>query len=244
MTGKGRRTSDASGDRHVNERGPIVTLDGPAGSGKSTTAREVAGRLGFRHLDSGGLYRAITLALLRSGIPEAEWSSLSEADMRGLDVNVAPTGTTFGIMVGGEVVTDALRTPEVTSRVARLASLPAARACLLTLQRAAGVHGSLVADGRDMGSVVFPEADVKVYLVADLGERARRRLLEVGVDDPSDEDVEEQSGALAARDREDSEREISPLRKPEDAHLIDTTRLDFEQQVDAIVNLVEQLTVT
>ena len=234
-----------AGERSAREpgggpQGPIVTLDGPAGSGKSTTAREVAHRLGFRHLDSGALYRALTLALLESDIPEDEWADLDEHAMRALDVLVTPRETELEVSVGGRVVNDELRSEEVTSRVAYLASLPAACACVLNLRRAAGALGRLVADGRDMGSVVFPHADVKVYLVADLGERARRRLKDGGVEEPSDEDVEVQSGVIAERDRHDSEREHSPLRKPEEAELLDTTRLSFEEQVDAIIDLVRE----
>ena len=217
-----------------------MTLDGPAGSGKSTTAREVARRLGFRHLDSGALYRALTLALLEGGISEGQWEELDEQAMRALDVTVTPRGTRLEVSVGGRVVTEELRSEAVTSRVAYLASLPAARACLLNLQRAAGAQGRLVADGRDMGSVVFPHADVKIYLVADLGERARRRLREGGLDEPTDDDVAEQSGVIAERDRHDSEREHSPLRKPEDAELLDTTRLSFEEQVETIIALVQE----
>lgn len=221
-------------------QGPIVTLDGPAGSGKSTTAREVARRLDFRHLDSGALYRALTLALLESDVPEEEWADLDEHAMRALDVSVTPVGTELEVSVGGRLVDQELRSEEVTARVAHLASLPAARACLLNLQRAAGAQGRLVADGRDMGSVVFPHADVKVYLVADLTERARRRLKDGGVDDPTKDDVVSQSEVIAERDRHDSEREHSPLRKPEDAHLVDTTRLGFEEQVDTIIGFVEE----
>lgn len=220
--------------------GPIVTLDGPAGSGKSTTAREVARRLGFRNLDSGALYRALTLALLESDVPEEEWADLDEQAMRALDVTVTPVGSELEVSVGGRLVNEELRSEEVTARVAHLASLPAARACLLNLQRAAGAQGRLVADGRDMGSVVFPHADVKVYLVAELTERARRRLKDGGLEDPSEDDVASQSEVIAERDRHDSEREHSPLRKPEDAHLVDTTRLDFDEQVDAVIELVEE----
>ncbi len=220
--------------------GPVVTLDGPAGSGKSSTAKEVARRLGFRHLDSGALYRALTLALLESGLPLAEWAGLDESDMRALDVSVSAGEDHSIVLVNGRPVTVELRASDVTSSVAHLASLPASRACLLTLQRAAGEHGSLVADGRDMGSVVFPDAEVKVYLVADLGERARRRLRDEGVSEPTEDEVQTQSGAIADRDRHDSEREISPLRMPDGAHLIDTTRLGFEEQVSSIVSLAEQ----
>lgn len=228
-------------DSEAPRRGPIVTLDGPAGSGKSTTAKAVAERLGFRHLDSGALYRALTLALLEADVPEERWDELSEEEMRSLDVRVESSDTTFDVLVGGRVVRDELRTPEVTARVPHLASLAPSRASLLTLQRSAGLHGRLVADGRDMGSVVYPDAEVKVYLVADLEQRARRRLIEVGVEEPSEDAIEDQAATLAARDRHDSEREHSPLRKPEDAHLIDTTRLDFEEQVAAIETLVHAL---
>jgi cytidylate kinase len=225
------------------KEGPVITLDGPAGSGKSTTAKAVAGRLGFRHLDSGSLYRALTLALLDSGVDEKDWEAMSEAELRALDVSVEPTPTGFDVVVGGRTVTAELRTSDVTSRVARLASLPASRACLLALQRDAGRHGRLVADGRDMGTVVFPDAELKTYLVADLKERARRRLRDEGVVDPTEGDLLLQADSIAERDRHDSEREHSPLRKPEEAHLIDTTRLDFREQVEAIVALAQQLTI-
>lgn len=221
--------------------GPIVTLDGPAGSGKSTTAKAVAARLGFRHLDSGALYRALTLALLEKGIAESDWDQLTEEQMRALDVRVVPSERGFDVHVNGRLVLDELRVADVTSRVAHLASLRPSRATLLTLQRSAGEHGSLVADGRDMGTVVFPHAAVKVYLVADLTERARRRLRDEGIEEPTDEDVSRQSSSMAGRDRQDSEREHAPLRKAEDAHLIDTTRLSFQEQVDTIVARAEAL---
>ncbi len=220
---------------------PVVTLDGPAGSGKSTTARAVAARLGFRHLDSGSLYRALTYALLDSDIAEEGWADLDESQIQALDVSIEPNDIGFDVYVGGREVSDELRSPSVTSRVAHLASLPASRASLMTLQRAAGEHGRLVADGRDMGTVVFPEAEVKVYLVAELPERAKRRLRDEGIEDPSSDEVNVQSTSIAERDRHDSEREHSPLRKPETAHLIDTTRLTFEEQVDAIVKLVSEV---
>lgn len=231
-------------DAHMSrmDGGPIVTVDGPAGAGKSTTARQVAARLQFRHLDSGSLYRALTFALMESGVPEDSWADLNEEDLQSLDVSVSPTPTSFEVTVCGRAVEAELRAPRVTSRVARLASLPAVRACLLSLQRTAGRHGRLVADGRDMGTVVFPGAEVKIYLVAELPERARRRLLDQGVADPTDDDVAAQSETISERDRHDSERKISPLRKPDHAHLIDTTRLSFDEQVDTIVALVQELT--
>jgi cytidylate kinase len=222
--------------------GPVVTLDGPAGSGKSSTAREVAKRLGFRHLDSGALYRAITFALLDAGVPEDRWGALAEEELRSLGIELVPDGGAFQVRVGGRPVSDELRTAAVTDRVARVATLPATRGCLLHLQRAAGEGGRLVADGRDMGTVVFPDAEVKIYLVADLEERARRRLAEQGVAAPDAHQLAAGLEALEARDRQDSERRLSPLRRPPGAHVIDTTGRSFEEQVDAIVSLVRPLT--
>jgi cytidylate kinase len=220
------------------KRGPIVTLDGPAGAGKTSTAKEVARRLGLRHLDSGALYRALTFALLESGTHEDRWPELDVEAIRALGVGLHPAEDGFQVRVGGRVVDEELRTPEVTSRVSLLARLPAVRACLLELQRAAGEHGGLVADGRDMGSVVFPEADVKVFLVAALHERARRRVLQDGTAEDGPEALAAQAEAIARRDERDSERELSPLRRPEGAVEIDTTGLAFEDQVEAIVDLV------
>lgn len=222
--------------------GPVVTLDGPAGSGKSTTAKAVARRLGLRHLDSGALYRALTYALQEAGVPEGRWEELDVDHFLALGVELSATEQGFEVRLAGRVLREELRTPRVTDRVALLARLPAARTCLLDLQRSAGAHGRLVADGRDMGTVVFPDADLKIYLVADLEERARRRLREVGTDDPSAEVLAEQVGAIRDRDRIDSARDVSPLRRPDDAVEIDTTGLSFEEQVDAIVERARRLT--
>jgi cytidylate kinase len=218
----------------------VVTLDGPAGAGKSTTARAVADALGFRHLDSGALYRALTLALLRRGIPRERWPALGEDELAALGVSVDPSAPDFRVLLDGRPVAEELRSAEVTEWVSHLAGLPAARACLLGLQRAAGAAGRLVADGRDMGSVVFPEAEVKVYLVADLSERARRRLEQIGTSRPSPDAVAAEAETIEERDRRDSQRALSPLRKPEGAHEIDTTRLSFDEQVAAIVALVRR----
>ncbi|MDZ7779922.1 MAG: 3-phosphoshikimate 1-carboxyvinyltransferase [Gemmatimonadota bacterium] len=222
--------------------GPIVTLDGPAGSGKSSTARAVAEALGFRHLDSGALYRALTYALLRSEIPTEQWHTLSESDLDALDVRAIPTEEGFDVRVMGRSVVEELRTPEVTEHVAMLAGLPAARASLIELQRMAGRRGRLVADGRDLGTVVFPDAEVKVFLVADLEERARRRLAETGTRDPDERTLQLQMEQIAERDRHDSERRHAPLRESEDAHRIDTTGLPFDRQVKSVVELVRRLT--
>jgi len=221
--------------------GPIVTLDGPAGSGKSTTAKEVARRLGLRHLDSGALYRALTYALLEAGVPEERWAALAPQDFRALGVALLPTKDGFDVVLGDRALGGELRTAAVTDRVASLAKVPAARACLLDLQRSAGARGRLVADGRDMGTVVFPDADLKIFLVADLEERARRRLREAG-GEPNDQALAAQMGAIRNRDRTDSARDASPLRRPEGAVEIDTTGLSFDEQVAQIVELARPLT--
>jgi cytidylate kinase len=223
-------------------RGPVVTLDGPAGAGKSSTAKAVAKRLGLRHLDSGALYRALTFGLMEAGIPEARWPDLSVDELRALDVSLEGSDGGYRVLVGNRPVDAELRTPEVTRRVAALARIPSVRACLLELQRSAGEEGGLVADGRDMGTVVFPDADVKVFLVADLEERARRRLLQEHAPiDP--EAVAATAAAIARRDEQDAGRELSPLKRPDGALDIDTTGMSFSAQVDAIVDRVRRLTV-
>lgn len=215
----------------------IITIDGPAGSGKSTTARTVAARLGFRHLDSGALYRALTFALLDAGVPEGEWRNLAVEDLERFDIAVEPAGDGFRILLGGRPLGPELRSPEVGERVSPLAAHPAVREWLLERQREAGRQGRLVADGRDMGATVFPAADLKVFLTADLRERARRRLLERGGGEPEAEALERSMRELADRDRRDAGREASPLRRAPDAVVLDTTGLSFEEQVEAIVDL-------
>ena len=222
--------------------GPVVTLDGPAGAGKTSTAKEVARRLGLRHLDSGALYRALTFALREQGIPDERWPDLEPDELRALGVSLLGTADGFEVRLGDRVLDQELRTSEVTGRVSLLARLPAVRACLLELQQAAGKQGGLVADGRDMGTVVFPDAEVKVYLVADLHERARRRILQDGSGPARPETLAAEAEAISLRDDRDSGRDLSPLRKPDGAVEIDTTGLSFEDQVEAIVELVHQLT--
>jgi cytidylate kinase len=224
--------------------GPVITIDGPAGSGKSSTAKAVARVLGYRHLDSGALYRALTLALLREGIDSEELPDLSEEFLLELDVDIRPIDEGFEVRVGGISVDEELRTQDVTDLVSHLARLAAVRGCLLDLQRRAGSKGRLVADGRDMGTVVFPDAEIKIYLVADVAERARRRLLEQGSTATDESELALQIKAISDRDRRDSERDISPLRKDAAAIEIDTTGLAFDDQVDAVVTRVRRLTLS
>ena len=220
--------------------GIIIALDGPAGSGKSSTARAVAERLGYRHLDSGAFYRALTWAALRASIPADEWTALTPEQLDALDVHGAPEGRSYALSVGGWDVSDAIRTPEVNAHVSRMAAVPAVREWLMDALREAGARGGLVADGRDIGTVVFPDAELKAFLVADPEERARRRLREQGSSDLSDDDVRAEAQRLLGRDEIDAGRAVAPLAEAADAVRIDTTALSFEAQVEAVVRLARE----
>lgn len=214
----------------------IIAIDGPAGSGKSSTARAVARTLGFRHLDSGAFYRALTWAALQRRRHPDEWPRLSPADVADLGVSAEPSGEGFRMRVHGEDVSEAIRTAEVNANVSRMARVPAVRSWLLERLRAAGRTSHLVADGRDIGTVVFPDAELKVFLVADARERARRRLLQMDL--PVDEaSVTAEVRRIEERDRADSTRDVAPLRPAGDAVRLDTTGLQFEEQVARIVAL-------
>src|SRR5688572_10000529 len=209
----------------------IIALDGPAGSGKSSTARAVAKELGFRHLDSGAFYRAITYAAMHRGIPVADWDKLSPAELDALRVSAEPADVGFRMLVAGEDVTEAIRAAEVNAHVSAMARIPAVRDWLLETLRETALKSDLVADGRDIGTVVFPSAELKIFLVAEPRTRALRRLGQMGlpVDDHS---VAAEMGRIEERDLVDSSRDVAPLRAAEDAVTVDTTALDFDSQVE------------
>ncbi len=221
----------------------VIAIDGPAASGKSSTASLVARRLGWAHLDSGALYRAITLAVLDNiGERGAGSGSLWSAQQI---VSLAEDLPVRLVLVGPEVagvdVAQAIRSERVTQRVSEIAAIPEVRHWVNVQQReAVQAHSrGVVVDGRDIGTVVFPDAPLKVFLTASPEERARRRLAERegGRGGSGEAEVRREAEALAARDRADSTRAVAPLKAAADAVLLDTTRLSLEQQVQAVVAL-------
>jgi len=225
----------------------VIAIDGPAASGKSSTASLVARRLGWAHLDSGALYRAITLAVLdnigeRGAGSGSLWSAQQIVSLaEDLPVRLVLVGEVFRPEVAGVDVAQAIRSERVTQRVSEIAAIPEVRHWVNVQQReAVQAHSrGVVVDGRDIGTVVFPDAPLKVFLTASPEERARRRLAERegGRGGSGEAEVRREAEALAARDRADSTRAVAPLKAAADAVLLDTTRLSLEQQVQAVVAL-------
>jgi cytidylate kinase len=226
----------------------VIAIDGPAASGKSSTAAAVARRLGWAHLDSGALYRALTLAALDTleappGDADAPWSA---AELLGLaedlPVRLVLAGDVFRPDVAGVAVEDAIRSERVTRRVSALAAIPAVRHWVNVRQREAALGHSdgVVVDGRDIGTVVFPDAPLKVFLTASPEERARRPRAagRHAAIDPVE--LAREAAALAARDQADATRSIAPLRAAADAVLLDTTRLSLDEQVARVVALARE----
>ena len=215
----------------------IIAIDGPAGSGKSSTARAVAHRLDFHHLDSGAFYRAVTWAAQQAGIPTEAWASLDARRIDAFGIAAEPAGHGFRMRVAGEDVDRRIREPVVNAQVSVMARVAAVRNWLQHRLHDAARRADVVVDGRDIGTVVFPDAELKVFLVAQPETRAQRRLAERGVLAPTEDELAAEVERLMERDRLDSERAIAPLRRADDAVEIDTSDLDFDEQVERIVEL-------
>ena len=213
-----------------------VAIDDPAGSGKSTVAKLVAERLGFLYIDTGAMYRALTLKAMREGLPLDDEDQIAELlERTRLELKSGPQTRVF---LDGEDVSEAIRLPDVNRGVSAVAALGKVRQGLVMLQQEMA-KGHVVMDGRDIGTVVLPQAEVKVFLTASLKERARRRALELqsrGIE-VSQEEAEAQ---LALRDKLDESREIGPLKKADDAYLLDTTDLTIGQVVEEILSLCKK----
>ena len=219
----------------------IVTIDGPAGSGKSTTAQRAAAQLGYVYLDTGAMYRAVGLGFLRADAPATPEGA--DRVLPTLDVDVSYQADAMQVLLGDERVTNQIRSAEVGAVVSDISTLVSVRDYMVEEQRRIGheqaeEHGGVVLDGRDTGTVVFPEAAVKVYMVADLDERARRRQQEY---EAAGEDVsfEEVRAEIQERDHQDQNRDIAPLHRAEDALVLDTTDRTIAEQVAFVVDRVK-----
>ena len=215
--------------------GILVAIDGPAGSGKSSVARAVAGRLGFVNLNTGAAYRAAALLALREGVDLDDGEGLAALARR---VELDPEGASID---GGRIGERNLRSPEVSAAASKISAHAPLRHVLLPVQRAAAeearARGGAVVEGRDIGTVVLPDAELKVYLSAAPEERARRRAYQTG----REEELDRIRAAIARRDRRDSEREISPLKPAADAVVLDTTSLSLEAVISRVLELAARL---
>jgi len=214
--------------------GKAVVIDGPAGSGKSTTAIALAAKLGFIYLDTGAMYRALTVKFLQLEVKTFEDEKLIKNILGSTVLKLIPNDNGLTVMLDNVDVTRQIRSNKVESFVSEVSAVPVVREYMHHQQRSFALDFDIVAEGRDLGTYVFPDADIKIFLVADLDVRSRRRLLQK---DAPDEELKKFRENLIKRDRIDSGREHSPLRKADDAIEIDTTNLTFEEQVEKIYNI-------
>ena len=223
----------------LRNRRPIVAIDGPAGSGKSTVTRLAATALNLFYLDTGAMYRALTWLALKTATPISdEWAIAELVSSSYLEYNLDPASKM--LKINGEDVTEAIRSLEVTSRVSEMAAIPAVRQFLVEEQRRCGTKGGIVAEGRDIGTNVFPDAELKIFLTASVQERSRRRLLELKDTDRANISLAQLEQDIALRDEKDSTREVAPLRKAADAVEIQTDNLTVAEVIDRIVGLYKQ----
>ncbi len=208
-----------------------VALDGPSGAGKSTLARRLAARLGFVYVDTGALYRTIALFMMRE---QAESDTEIIAKLPELNITISYENGQQHVFANGEDVSALIRTPEVSMGASRVSAIPAVRQFLFDLQRELANTHSVVMDGRDIGTVVLPDADVKIFLTASAEKRAERRFAELQEKHPDAQTYEEVLRDVIKRDEQDMNREIAPLRQAEDAVLVDTTNADLDQSEEML----------
>jgi cytidylate kinase len=216
----------------------IIAIDGPVGSGKSTVARRVAELLGYTHLDSGAMYRAVAWKALRDGVPLASPAQLEEL-AGAVRIDLQPRGSKLHVLLDGEDITDQIRTTDVSRAASVVAAVAGVRRPLVEEQRRAGAQGGVVMEGRDIGTIVFPHADLKIYLDASPEVRAARRLKELE-EKGEDSNLAEVLADVRERDRRDREREASPLVRAGDAVVVDNTAMDAEETARVIVLLAQQ----
>jgi len=214
-----------------------IALDGPAGAGKSTIAKQLAARLDYVYIDTGAMYRAVTLAALEQSLDLNNGEALGEL-MKSLDIRLTPGENGQRVFIGDREVTDAIRSIEITNNVSFVARQKEVRAALVTAQRKLAERGGIVMDGRDIGTVVLPDAELKVFLTATVEERAARRHRE-NIARGMDSDITILQEEIALRDKRDSEREVSPLRQADDALYLDTTEMTIDEVVVRLMELAE-----
>lgn len=213
----------------------IIVIDGPAGSGKSSTAKAIANRLNIQFLDSGALYRAITYLWIMEGRPEKEKFFENLPDVK---LSASYKDEVFKVFVNSSNITDEIRKHEVAESVSEIASYPAARKFVNNFMRNMVTENLYIADGRDLGTAVFPDADLKFFMNATLEERAKRRFLEMNTSDP-DITLDAVKENLRQRDHKDQTRTADPLKKAEDAIEIDTTGKTFKEQLDEMISIIK-----
>jgi len=216
-----------------------ISIDGTAGSGKSTTARLIAEKLGFLYIDTGAMYRTATLIVLTSGVDSHDENSVTKL-VRDSDISLVNNQGELKVLLNKKDVTKDIRSPKVTGLVSLISSYRGVREHLVGLQREMAENNNVVCEGRDIGTVVFPNADIKIYIDCSLEERAKRRLLDLKRAQVST-NFEKVKQELERRDKMDSKREFSPLRIPEGAEIIDTTNLTIEEQVERVLDLIHSL---
>jgi len=214
-----------------------IAIDGPSGAGKSTLARRLAAKLGFIYVDTGALYRAIALSMLRRN---AETEEQIIGSLKELDVTLQYEEGEQHVFANGEDVSGLIRTPEVTMAASRVSAIPAVRKYLFDLQQDLAKTHSVVMDGRDIGTVVLPNADVKIYLTASAEKRAMRRFLEMQEKHIVGQTYEEVLADVIRRDEQDMNREIAPLKQAEDAVLVDTSDLDLDESEKLLLKVCKE----
>ena len=215
----------------------VVTIDGPSGAGKSTVSKALAKKLTYIYLDTGALYRAFAYKVLDEGISPRDERALADLCSR-IEIYLENIGGILNVFVDGENVTKRIRNEEVGLTASTVSAVPAVRKRLLSIQRDVGENGGVVAEGRDMGTVVFPDADYKFYLDANVEERIRRRHSELQIRGGSS-DYKTIADDLVARDRQDRERDIAPLKASEDAIIVDSTTMSVREVVRKIISIIE-----
>ena len=219
------------------KNGFVIAIDGPAGAGKSTIARKAAAALGFAYIDTGAMYRSVTGKLLQTGQPFSP--ELAGRLAREIRISFRPEGSLNCVFVDGTEVTEAIRSAAVTGLVSRVAAVPAVREAMVAQQRRMGREGDVILDGRDIGTVVFPDSPCKIYLTASVEERARRRGKELEAKGQA-VDYDKLQADIVSRDKQDMERETSPLKQAEDAVYLDTSHMSIDEVVGAILKLAAE----